>query len=439
MRIPMILRASIGLVLAALLSAPMAAQGTIKGTVHDSLRTKAPIKDAEVVLLGANRKVRTDDRGRFEFTDLPAGKHTVAFWAPWLDSLALPPMQREVELGRRDLTVNLATPSAASYQRAACGTTLEPEQGVLVGEIRGPDGSPMADVGVATRWTETRIGVGQFERLLVAAVDTSNAAGLYAICGVPVGSEIALRAIGQDGVGSNEIIQMIDALVQRRDLGVGPREVVSRLTGRVLRPDGSPLAGATVAIAGDTSLFSTASDDGRFVLENVPRRSSQLIARALGHVPTTTTVELFASDVEIDDVKLERIPQELEAVTVTGSGPMTAGRLQFENRKSKGIGSFLSDADLERIPNISSSIVASMVPRTAAQAGSRGAQLMIRRGAGFCRPRFYVDGYDNGNLSPEEEGTLMQRAKRIEVYTANDTPPQFNDFDGCGAVVIWTR
>jgi hypothetical protein len=220
---------------------------------------------------------------------------------------------------------------------------------------------------------------------------------------------------------------------------VAPRDVVARISGRVLRPDGQPLAGATVAISGDMALMATSNDDGRFVIDNVPRRSSQVVARAVGHVPTTMAVELYDTSVEIDDVKLERIPQELEAVTVTGSGPMTAGRLQFENRKSKGIGEFLSDADLEKIPNISSSIVATMLPRAAAQPGPRGAQLMLRRGAGFCRPRFYVDGYDNGNHSPEEEGTLMQRAKRIEMYTANDTPPQFNDFDGCGAIVIWTR
>ena len=65
--------------------------------------------------------------------------------------------------------------------------------------------------------------------------------------------------------------------------------------------------------------------------------------------------------------------------------------------------------------------------------------LQLRRGSGFCRPRFFIDGYDNGNISAEEEGSLMARAKRVEVYTASNAPPQFNDFDGCGVVVVWTR
>jgi hypothetical protein len=428
------------LMLASMLApATLGAQASIRGTLFDSLRINGPVANAEVVLLGGGLRARTDANGRFDFVDVPAGRHAVAFWSPWLDSLALPPMQQEVEVtSGRSTIVHLATPSPATYQRAACGTTLESEQGVLVGEIRGADGAPLPGIGVSTRWSETLIGIGRFERRLVAAVDTSNAAGLYAVCGVPVGSEIALRAIGRERVGSNEIVLSITSRVQRRDLVIGPADLRSRITGRIVRPDGTALAAASVAVTGDSSLIVQADDEGRFVLENVPRRSTQLVARALGHMPAFATVELVDPDVDIDDIRLDRLPHELSTVTVSGE-PITAARAQFETRKSRGLGSFIGDAELARYPNRTSNVIVTMVPRAYVQQTRQGPMLLLRRGSEMCRPRFFVDGYDNGDLSASEEGSLMAQAKRIEIYTANDTPPQFNDFDGCGAVVVWTR
>ena len=68
-----------------------------------------------------------------------------------------------------------------------------------------------------------------------------------------------------------------------------------------------------------------------------------------------------------------------------------------------------------------------------------GPMMMMRRGSEFCRPRFFIDGYDNRNIDVDEEANYLRQAKRVEIYTANDAPAQFNDFNGCGSIVIWTR
>ena len=427
-------------VLVSLVGSEATAQGTIRGVLYDSLLTSKPVADAEVVLLGANRSVKTDSRGRFDIPDVPAGKHAVAFWAPWLDSVALPAIQQEIEVAASGSSAiaMLATPSLAAYQLAACGTELAPEMGILIGEVRGPDGAPMPGIGVSTRWSETRIGVGQFERILFAAVDTSNAAGLYVICGVPVGNEVALRAIGSGGVGSNEIVIPIPAVVQRRDLAVAPRDLLTRIVGRVLSHSGTPIAAAAVALVGDSARVARTDDEGKFVLDSVPRRSSQIVARALGHIPRMATVELSDAVSDVDDIQLERIPQELSAVMVDGE-PLTAGRLAFMTRRERGLGSFIDDETMSRMANKNSTLVAALVPRTTIRQTRQGPMILLRRGSDFCRPRFFIDGYDNGDITADEEGSVMNRAKRIEIYTANAAPPQFNDFDGCGAVVIWTR
>lgn len=415
------------------------AQGILRGALFDSLRTSRPVAGAVVVLLGANRRATTDQRGRFEFTDVPEGVVKVAYWAPWLDSLALPALEVATTARAGAITnVRLASPSRASYQRAVCGATFGTTDGILLGEVRGVAGGALAGIAVGARWHETLVSVGQLERRQRASLDTTNASGFYALCGVPTDAEFALVA-GSDSVATGEIVLGLDgASAMRRDLIAGPWGDVGRVRGRIIGPDSMPLVGATVAIAGDTSRLTRTDSSGRFVLANVPRRSTQFVARAIGFQPALRARDLLETESELDDLMLERVPQELSTVTVTGE-PLTAGRLQFDQRAARGLGSFISDSMLAGMPVVNSTLISMLAPRTMAQQTRQGPMLMVRRGAGFCRPRFFIDGYDNGNIPAEEEGSLMARAKRVEIYTANFAPPQFNDFDGCGAVVVWTK
>jgi len=416
-----------------------AGTGALRGTVHDSLRTNAPLAGVDVVLLGANRRATTDAAGRFEFTGVPLGAATVAFAAPWLDSLALPPLQATVDVAAdRAVSVMLATPSRRAYQVAVCGVALADNEGILLGELRGPDGDVAAGVPVGAKWYETRIGAGQFERVVRASLDSSNAAGFYTLCGVPTDAEVALVA-ATDSIASGEIVLGLNgAPIARRDLTVAPPALMVRVRGRLLGADSAALANATVALAGDSSRTARTDAEGRFSLPAVPRRSSQLVARALGFVPTLLAIDPAGDELELEDVALQKVPYDLSTVTVTGQA-MTANQLQFDVRRERGIGFFISDSALAKIPVVNSNVISSMIPRTGVTQTRQGPMIQLRRGSGFCRPRFFIDGYDNGDISAEEEGVLMARAKRVEVYTASNAPPQFNDFNGCGVIVVWTR
>jgi hypothetical protein len=414
------------------------AQGSIRGYLVDSLRAGGPVAGAEVVLMGAQRRATTERDGGFAFADVPEGRYTVAYWAPWLDSLGMPAIQREVQVrnGRTE-AVSLATPSQRSIQLAVCGEALGAEQGILIGELRDAEGSPAAGVGIYARWLETVVQGTQVAQGTMAAVDTATAAGSYVLCGVPVGTEFSLRALGPNGIASGELVVEAKTALERRDLIVGPATGAVRVSGRIVTPAGEPLPNASVLVAGDSSRRVVTDAEGRFVLDGVPRRSSQLVVRALGYVPALEVVTPFDGEWPLDDLALEKLPQELAAVVVNG-GPMSAAQAQFETRRASGRGTYIGDAEIAKLVQPNAQTISQMAPRTAVQQTRQGPMLMMRRGSEFCRPRFFIDGYDFRNIDVDEEANFFRIAKRVEIYTANDSPPQFNDFNGCGSVVIWT-
>ncbi len=429
--------ATLATALIALLAPCADAQDALQGVLFDSLRTMAPVPSAEVVLLGTSLRARTDTAGRFTFTAAPEGAHAVAFWAPWLDSLGLPPIRAPLTGGR----VMLATPSRATFQRAHCGAVLDANQGILLGDVRGTDGMPQTSVLVLAEWEEIAIGRGTVAKQAMATVDTTDATGSYALCGVPTGITIVVQAASAErATGSLRVPVALPE--QRFDLVVGIESTTMLVTGRVVELAGDSLigvAGAALTLVGDSSRAARSDSTGGFEM-NVPSRSSYLDVRAVGFRPTDVELTMVGDRLDLKPIQLERVPPQLETVIVT-SDPYAHEREGFEYRRSRGLGFFISDSALRRIPQVTAMTVMSMVPRTMAR-GGRLPVLMLRRGSGFCSPRFFHDGYDVGTLTgpfTPDQVDLLKRAKRIEIYTANMAPPQYNDFDGCGVVVVWTR
>lgn len=426
--------------------APFAeAQRRVVGVVHDSLRAQGPLAGVEVVLLGGGARALTDSLGRFEFASVAATAQSIAYWAPWLDSLGLPPLRASLDAALGAAPIVLATPSRATFQRALCGATLDDGQGVLLGEVRGPDGMPQDSVLVLAEWQETAIGRGGIMRQVVATVDTTDAAGSYVLCGVPVEAAVTLQAASR-ARSTGRLHVRIDTYQQRLDVVVGSEDETVDVSGRVVEQlaDGIvPVAGADVALLGDSAVSARSDGDGKFELR-VPWRSSHLEVRAVGFSPRAVPVAPIESRLELGAVEIERVPPQLDAVAVTADF-YARERAEFDFRRQRGVGAFITEEQLRRVPDVSAYSVTSFVPGTQAKTfpGRSGLrQLLIRSGSGFCEPRFFHDGQAVGKLNAQlitEQMDLLQRAKRIEIYSAAEAPPQFNDFDGCGAVVVWTR
>lgn len=420
------------------------AQRSVEGVLFDSLRTGAPIAGAEVRLLGTAQRVRTDAGGRFRFDSVPGDATGVGFHAPWLDSLDLPALRRSLDArttpGAR---VDLATPSFETFFESRCGVPPAPDAALLIGEVRTLDGTPREGSAVAARWTETRVAGRTIETVPMATLDTASAAGAFALCGVPRDSDVDVRAHG-GGMQAGPLRVAVRSHVQRVDLVAGRSGDRTTIRGLVRTAGGSPLPRARVALYGDTARAVMTDSGGRFELRGVAARSGSLEVMAVGFSPALEALDPRLAERDTVRVTLDPLPQRLSEVMITAEA-LARERAEFEERRRGAIGYFVTEDELKDIPDVSAYTLTAKVPRLLAQQVDRWYPpiLMLRGSTGVCHPRFFIDGRDHGVMREKdrwnEQWDAMRRAKRVEVYTASNAHPRFNDFNGCGVVVIWTR
>jgi hypothetical protein len=419
------------------------AQSPIRGVLFDSVRTSAPIESATVRLLGTGRTTTTDVQGRFVFLAPPAAATAVAFWAPWLDSLGLPALRASLPAAGADRSrsVLLATPSTATLYRQHCGGAPGPEEGVMLGEVRRADGAAVPSAAVSATWRELRIGTGVAVEQVRATVDTAGPSGRYALCGVPRGAVVSVQAAGR-GVGTGVMDVPQEGAFHSLDLVVGAADDVLTVQGTVRSASGDPVRGAQVTLRDDTLRTTRTDSAGTFRIPQVPRRSLELAVRAVGYAPGAVLVTPPALGSAVVNSALELLPPELERVVVTAT-PAERDRLGFERRRRAGMGVFITDEMLARQVVVSANTISTFSARVRAIQSNNGRPtLMLTRGPYTCAPRWFLDGIDDGVLDKDrtpEQWDALRRAKRIEIYPATQAPPEFNDFNGCGSIVVWTR
>ena len=125
------------LVTAVLVVAPRAhgqATGAIAGTVFDSLRTYAPLRDATVMVTENGRTATTDARGRFRIDSMPAGTYRLTFFYAVLDSLGIGgPVTTVTVAGGLATEASLSTPTPTALYRRLCGPPKDQSVAAVVG------------------------------------------------------------------------------------------------------------------------------------------------------------------------------------------------------------------------------------------------------------------------------------------------------------------
>lgn len=422
------------------------AQMRVEGVVIDSLRGPRGVPGVLVHVEPGNHSVRTDDRGRFRISWDGRAALEISHRGAWLDSLGIDELRVRIEpfeRGSDSVSAVLASPSAGTLQAAICGRALPDSVGVVMGELRHRDGTVARAIEVDARWWVPSVGEGSHRVEWFGLTGESREDGVYALCGVPVGTTIVLSARGHSAVSADRTAEIIWP-VERVDLRVSAPGDRIQLRGRVVGSDGRPVTGARIAWRADTTRATLSGLDGRFRLTDVPGHSGELEVRHVAHRPAVVPVDPTADVHELSDVRLAETTLRLETVRVLARAD-SRELAEFDRRRLGATGVFLTDSMLAGLPRVTLAAAASFAPRLRAVAQGRGGlqRLMLRQGAGWCAPRFFADGIDVGRLDEVEQAPeqqmLVERAKRIEVYSAAQAPPQFNDNDGCGAVVVWTR
>jgi len=449
---------SLGIELALRLTAPA---GTVTGTVFgrfvDSLRTAQVLSGADVRVLGGPQRATTDNSGRFALDGLQPGEHEVVVWDEDLRLLGIaPPRVRvRVDVDGSAEPALLMTPSAAAYSTQVCGRAPTLGEGMLVGELRDISGGRRAGVPVRVDWTRSLLSRESSEQDERTVEAVSDARGWYALCGVPTegevdrsgavtvyaSGEVQLRAADERFASGTVGVWLEGAAIKRRDLILGGATDRRQLGGVVRDQLSRPIAGATVLMLGEEELTARTDSSGAWTMRDVPVRSSQMMIRALGYQPLTFDLDPIDGRFSVGEVRLNPAPQVLATVNIRGISTNTSEAGFEERRKSYGFGTFIDESVLKRQPMVTAQFLRSRTPRS--RVSDRGAFLLEQAGSGFeaftsCAPRWFVDGVDWGR-NPDDQQQLFNRAVRIEIYRSSLAPPQFNDFDGCGTVVIWTR
>jgi hypothetical protein len=422
------------------------AQATIVGTVFDSLRTLAPLKRATVVIPELSRYVSTDEAGRFQIDSVPAGRYSITFLHPVLDSLDVSAEAFPITVPEKGtITARLATPSPAALVWLICRTAAETFPAMLLGHVRSADDSAgLAGVTVTVSWSELVMGASTIEQRTVHAEALTRSSGSYVLCGVPRSMRMEVVAKTDDRTSGALSFTLNGEFVGHRDLWIGRAPGTTTVSGTVRDSRGNPAPNATVKVAG-SSLRAVTGETGRFVIRDVPSGTHVFEAKLLGTWPTTELVNVPQAGAYEVALRLGPGASSLPPARPTG-GANLDDVTGFEDRRFAGIGQFIvPDASEKKPPKNLTQLLLRASWLFRSSNGWREFIKMHGPGRSDCIPNYFVNGYPwragfQGLALTEMSQALDPGDIRgIEVYSAAAVPPMFDRRNGCGSIVVWTR
>lgn len=450
------------------------ASASISGVVHDSIAQR-PLAGALVQLVvvdGVTDFARTavsDSVGRFTLGELPAGRYTLGFFHPLLDSLGVDAPLREVNVdGYRSVRADLAIPSPARLRAVICGPGSTRDSGaVLIGVVRDAHkDAPAAGVTVTGEWLELTFGRDGFVRRVPRLVATTGENGWFAMCNVPSGGTIALVASrGPDStdlievqiptlgflrremyLGSTRTVVITDTTKRSDTVALRSRRVHTgdgRLSGTAVSAEGSkPLPGAQVSITNGPQ--TRANERGEWTLADAPSGTRMLEVRAVGYYPERRPVNVIVGAAPIK-VALSTLKAVLDTVRITASRLTNFQLSGFaERRRSSGAGRYLAAEDVMRHAPVVASDIFRVVPGIRIDRRSDGPSQIVMRGTfeEQCTPAVYLDGHYMREFTADDiDGLIIpDEIAGVEIYSVGTAPPQFQPgLSGCGSLVIWTQ
>jgi hypothetical protein len=219
------------------------------------------------------------------------------------------------------------------------------------------------------------------------------------------------------------------------------------VTGRVLSPQGKPVAAARIEIP-VAGVATQTRDDGSFRIAGVLTGTQMLVVRSLSYATAAEPINVTSREPVDITVSLGDKVTALDPVLVTARRDYALEKSGFSARKRAGGGHFFDRGDIDRRkPNYITDMMKGL-PSVTVTYQRGGTSLRGRSGitsmysANPPCTRVYIDGFEWRDLQPGDLDMFVNPDDVIglEVYQAGEVPTQFRKFDrGCLTLVVWTQ
>jgi hypothetical protein len=199
-----------------------------------------------------------------------------------------------------------------------------------------------------------------------------------------------------------------------------------------------PIGNTEVLIDGATlgPGWVTEHKDGSRSFRGLAPGEHSVAVRAVGYAPVSRTVVLKPAEGATLQVEMEPASVRLAEVNVVADRVYKGRMADFDRRRARGRGTFITRADIEANKQAT---IADVLRNT------RGVKIdcrvecsvrMVRSTA--CSPQFYLDGFPQDTRAIN---TPLLDVGGIEVYRGpSETPGEFLGPESmCGVIVIWTH
>lgn len=182
---------------------------------------------------------------------------------------------------------------------------------------------------------------------------------------------------------------------------------------------------------------------GHFLLADVPSGNADITFRRLAYAPVVLLITIPPADTTEVQVVLGVVAQQLKGMVVQAHPDQLRQLVAFETRRKRGIGHFITRAQIEdRHPLLLSDMLRTIPGAILINADNGRTSVRFSRVArNNCPPQFFVDGVEVTGFSIDD--MPPGDVEGVELYPgAAGLPPEYNRLHGtsiCGTVVIWTR
>jgi hypothetical protein len=225
---------------------------------------------------------------------------------------------------------------------------------------------------------------------------------------------------------------------------------------------GAYLNGAQVHLR-DTRVGAVTDSTGQARLPRIAAGRYTVDVQRVGYEPLSTPIVLRGEDSVEVVILMRTVARTLSTVTVTDSAIAPPLR-PFEERRRRGVGQFVSGAQIDSLPGYSlPALVESHLRNVHIEHRGNGEMIAIAHrqktehvllpgGFGPCYATVYLDGImltgSTGGGSPPDLSVIDPTTLAgIEWYSPSEAPPQYRNagsmgggtMQSCGVMLIWSK